>query len=218
MNELSKRVAKYYSKQGFKLFLYVIFFMITVAIAWGLVLFGDDYDWKRKLLSMLLGYYEWIVPYLIFYYSIYAPTWHDGVAMSMGVRRKDVFCGNLIKLGTYALCNALSECLLILLSNQTEQMNRALFLMAISLAAGSLGHFMGYKVYRYGKTFMIFSAIVFIVAYFVIRVSYAINHYGMANNFLYERYIFVYILGSIILFGVMEMLIYKANKKSVVIM
>ncbi|MBO4911124.1 MAG: hypothetical protein J5504_00230 [Butyrivibrio sp.] len=218
MSELSKRVVKYYFKQGFKLFAYVLLGIIPLGCVWAFMVYGNDYDWKRQLFRMLFGYCEWLVPYFIFCFSMQAPTWHDSMAMSMGARRKDVFCGNLIKQGTFALCSSFGYILLILWSRQTEQMNHVLFLLAISLASGSVGHFLGYKVYRYGRKVMLISVIAFLITYSVVRVSYTINYYHMAKMFSFEKNIFAYILGFIILFVVMEILIYKANKKCVVIM
>lgn len=216
MSDLFKRTAKYYFRQGIKLFSYISLGVLAVAVMWTVTLLGEGDDWSRRLFLMLLEFFEFFMPYAAFMFSLYAATLNDGIVLSMGARRKDIFIGNLIKQGTYALCNALGYLLLALPVWEQGRIKHVLFVIAMSLAAGASGYFFGYKVDKYNNAVAAVVAIVYMLLYVLIRYSFVIIDVGF-SAYAFENNVVIYALGALLIFAGMEVLIYRANKYSSVV-
>lgn len=214
MGILSKRAAKYYFLHGLKLSAVSIGSILCVGFVWTLTMFGED-GWDERVIRMALQFTRYMVPYLNLCYSIYSPSWYDSLALSMGARRKDIFYGNIIKQSVFALTNVLFFCLLALISGQTGIVEQAVSIACISLFGGAFGLYMGHKVKKYGRVVMMAACFIFVIFYTGTSLLYIID-----GNFIakVEAYKPVLIAGAVILFGVMEVMIYRVNKKSMVVL
>ncbi len=214
MGILSKRAAKYYFLHGLKLSAVSIGSILCVGFVWTLSMFGVD-DWNERVIRMVLQFTRYVVPYLNLCYSIYSPSWYDSMVLSMGARRKDIFYGNIIKQSVFALTNVLFFGLIALISGQTGIVEQAAMITCMSLFGGAFGLYMGHKVKKYGRVVMMAACFIFIIFYTGTSLLYIID-----GNFIakVEAYKPVLIAGAVILFGVMEVLIYRVNKKSMVVL
>lgn len=214
MGILSKRAAKYYFLHGLKLSAVSIGSILCVGFVWTLTMFGVD-DWNESVIRMVLQFTRYIVPYLNLCYSIYSPSWYDSLALSMGARRKDIFYGNIIKQSVFALTNVLFFGLIALISGQTGIVEQAAMITCMSLFSGAFGLYMGHKVKKYGRVVMMAACFIFIIFYMGTSLLYIVDGGFMAKIETYKQ---VLIAGAVILFGVMEVLIYRVNKKSMVVL
>ena len=74
---------------------------------------------------------------------------------------------------------------------------------------------MGHKVKKYGRVVMMAACFIFIIFYMGTSLLYIVDGGFMAKIETYKQ---VLIAGAVILFGVMEVLIYRVNKKSMVVL
>ncbi len=217
MGILSKRAAKYYFLHGLKLSAVSIGSILCAGFVWTLSMFGVD-DWNERVIRvirMVLQFTRYIVPYLNLCYSIYSPSWYDSMVLSMGARRKDIFYGNIVRQSVFIFANALFFCLFVLISGQTSFIVQVLPLVCISFLSGAFGLYMGHKVKKHGRVILFLATFVFVILFNVTSILVLINDRFMAIFNAYKPFMTV---GAVILFVILEVLVYRVNKKSMVVL
>ena len=214
MGILSKRVAKYYFLHGLKLAAITIGSILCAGFVWILSMFGVD-DWNERVIRMVLQFMFYMVPFLNLCYSMYSPGWYDSLTLSMGARRKDIFYGNIVRQSVFIFANALFFCLFVLISGQTSFIVQVLPLVCISFLSGAFGLYMGHKVKKHGRVILFLATLVFVILFNVTSILVLINDRFMAIFNAYKPFMTV---GAVILFVILEVLVYRVNKKSMVVL
>lgn len=213
MSDLSKRASKYFLLQGLKLTGYVFLIYGILFLEWILIGSDDEIGVLNFTLQMflLIGGFFSILMNVIF--SMYGPNWYDGLALSMGARRKDVFLGEFIKQGVFVLCHFAVLMGVAIIFKKDMYKEYILFTSFLSFVLGPLGLIIGYSIRKYGK-----------IIIFVIAIasglcgawgSIAITSGTFAVNFQNLNAYVIAVVGLIIFAG-LEFVVYKLNQKSMV--
>ncbi len=212
MSDLSKRAAKYYLVQGVRLFIAVLLGMTFVGTVWILTHFGET-NYVESVFYMILSLGTVFMIMMNFMYSVYSPGWYDSMVLSMGARRKDIFWGVLIKQITFSVCYAIFLSLMSILTSRPERIKSIMMSAAASLFMGAAGIIVGHAVKKCGRiVYYIFLIIVSGVgAGSMVMLEHREHVFTLGNATKY-----VIAMAGLLLFVIMEFVIYRLNKKSMV--
>ncbi len=212
MSDLSKRAAKYYLVQGVRLFIAVLLGMTFVGTVWILTHFGET-NYVESVFYRIFSLGTVFMIMMNFMYSVYSPGWYDSMVLSMGARRKDIFWGVLIKQITFIVCYAIFLSLMSILTSRPERIKSIMMSSAVSLFMGAAGIIVGHAVKKYGRiVYHIFLIIVLGVGSgSLVMLEHREHVFTLGNATKY-----VIAMAGLLLFVIMEFVIYRLNKKSMV--
>ncbi|RKM58137.1 hypothetical protein D6853_00955 [Butyrivibrio sp. X503] len=213
MSELSKRTAKYYFVQGIKLFLVMLLGIVIFGAVWTNIYLGEV-DITDKVLYRILSFGGVFMIMMNMMYSMYSPGWYDNMVLSMGARRKDIFFGDFIKQITFIICNMLLYSTMALAVHKSEHIKRILICGVFALLMGAVGIIVGHIIKKYGRTTFIVISVVCSATFGLImcEVANGIHLFGLGEN--KENVISI---AAVLLFVFMEYVIYRLNRKVMVV-
>lgn len=213
MSSLSLRTYKYYFIRGLKWALYMIGLQCVLVLEW--VLFGVDNggDLLSYVLNMYISCGVLLLIIVNTMFSIYGPNWYDSIVLSMGARRKDIFWGEMIKQLVFIVANALVFITVSIVFGRTESVIYIVLAAIIGFILGPVGLIVGYSIKNYGR--IVVAVIAMICGIFgAIMSGFARTGYSIIKFPLIT--IPAVFVGAIVVFVLLEVWVYKLNKKCMV--
>lgn len=211
---LALRSAKYYLYRSATLLFYVVLLSLILVVEILIMDMGEPDVIAHALRVYILGF-SMMVFMLNAMYALYGVSWMDSMVLSMGARRIDIFRGeilqNVVLLGGGFIVNTIvAAC--------TNQMHIVKFLSVmylIGLPIGALAAIAGHTLHKYGR--IVIFILIFISAgcggYFG---GTAVTGTSFLTNIMAGTSTGAVVALSLLLYVVLEVIIYNLNKKTMV--
>ena len=149
MSDLSKRTYKYYIKSSFKILGFELLLELILIIEW--LLMGTDESLIEYISRMFIMCGGLIGVLTNGIYAMYGPSLYDGLVLSMGGRRKEIFWGQIIKQIIYVGGNSLVLLIVATFVHRPIFYYYILGTAVVGFLFGAAGLVIGHKVKKHGK-------------------------------------------------------------------
>ena len=215
MSDLRKRVCIHYLKDAGKMILMALGIAAIILVENLILNYGDAEMIEDMIDSAIMTFGLFI---LLFngIYAMYGPTWTDSLVLSMGVRRSDIFVGNILKEITFAVLGLIVLLLACFFTANYHFMFFSIYMCVASLVIAGIARIAGYKIKKFGKVALVVLVAVIATLSGIIGMSIALDGFAF-DWFKFSVNTSVLAWGAfLIIYGILQDIVYRLNSKAMV--
>lgn len=174
MSDLRKRTCIHYLKDAMKMLLLALG-IEAIIIVEQIILSVGELDSISSMFSSAIVLFGLFILLLNVIYAMYGPAWTDSIVLSMGVRRSDIYVGNILKEITFAGAGLIILLAACNFTGTYDLMFYSIYVCIASLVCANVARIIGYKIRKFGKIAIMVTVVICSLSGMAVGMSVALD-------------------------------------------